>query len=142
MQEVKNQIRSLFERDIKELNPQKIKIIRQSILQGEVAKNISGITNSDDFYSMSGVVDLLFHQFERQFTPSRLQDLCDEFHLEWLGFSNLSEGVKSKFFEFHKAKGADFKNLNQWEEFEKENEKTFSSMYQFYCRYKPKLTVN
>ncbi len=137
-----NQVRELFKRDIDHLEPQKIKIIRQAILQGEVIKDTNGIISSDDFYNMSGVIDLLFHQFERQFTPSKLQALCEEFQLEWLGFSNLSEDLKQKFMTFHQDTGANLKDLNQWEAFEKENTNAFSSMYQFYCQYKPKLTLN
>ena len=137
-----NQIRQLFNRDIENIDPQKVKVIRQALLQGEVIDDIAGIINSDDFYSMSGVIDLLFHQFERQFTPKGLQSLFDEFGLEWLGFSNLSEDTKNSFIEFHGKNHADFKNLSQWDEFEQEHSKTFSSMYQFYCQYKPKLTLN
>ena len=137
-----NQVRALFKRDIQDLDPQKLKVIRQAILQGEIIEESSGITNSDDFYSMSGVIDLLFHQFERQFTPNKIKKLCDDFQLEWLGFSNLNEDLKQKFIDFHKDTGANVKDLSQWEKFEKENPNAFSSMYQFYCQYKPKLTLN
>ncbi len=136
-----NQIRELFSRDIEKIDPHKIKIIRQAIFQGDVIKDIDGIIRSDDFYSMSGTIDLLFHQFERQFTPIGLQNLCDDFNLEWLGFSNLKDSVKDDFLAFHKNNNANLKNLDQWDEFERANPNTFSVMYQFYCQYKPKLKL-
>ncbi|MFT7109754.1 MAG: ubiquinone/menaquinone biosynthesis C-methylase UbiE [Psychrobacter glaciei] len=137
-----NEVRSLFSREVNQIDEQKIKIIRQAIFQGEVIKDSDGIIRSDDFYSMSGTIDLLFHQFERQFTPNDLKILCEEFQLEWLGFSNLKGCVKTAFLEFHKSNNADIKNLEQWDEFERENPNTFSAMYQFYCQYKPKLKLN
>jgi 2-polyprenyl-3-methyl-5-hydroxy-6-metoxy-1,4-benzoquinol methylase/tetratricopeptide (TPR) repeat protein len=137
-----NEVRTLFSREIENIDEQKIKVIRQAILQGEIIKDSHGIIRSDDFYSLSGTIDLLFHQFERQFTPLDLKALCEEFQLEWLGFSNLKDSVKSAFMEFHKNNKADIKNLEQWDEFEQSNPNTFSAMYQFYCRYKPKLKLN
>lgn len=137
-----NQVRELFSRDIECIDDKKIKIIRQAILRGDITEDSDGITRSDDFYSMSGTIDLLFHQFERQFTPCDLENLCHEFQLEFLGFSNLKESVKRKFLEFHNHNNADIRDLNQWDTFEKENPNTFSAMYQFYCQYKPKPQLN
>jgi ubiquinone/menaquinone biosynthesis C-methylase UbiE/Tfp pilus assembly protein PilF len=136
-----NEVRSLFSREISNIDEQKIKVIRQAILRGEIIDDADSIIRSDDFYNMSGTIDLLFHQFERQFTPIDLKVLCDEFQLEWLGFSNLKDSVKSKFLEFHKNNHANIKNLEQWDEFEQANPNTFSAMYQFYCQYKPKLKL-
>ena len=136
-----NQIRELFSRDINNIDNKKVQIIRQAILQGGIIEDAEGIIRSDDFYSMSGTIDLLFHQFERQFTPIDLEVLCEEFQLEFLGFSNLKDQVKTEFLKLHGPDKADIKNLKQWDEFEKENPNTFSSMYQFYCQYHPKLTL-
>lgn len=134
-----NHIRGIFAQDIKDMDIHKLKIIRQAIATGSIIEDNSGIISSDDFYSMSGVIDLLFHQFERQFTPIDLKELCDEFNLEWLGFSNLKDSIKSKFLDFHKADGANLLDLSQWDAFEQANPTTFCEMYQFYCQYKPKL---
>jgi len=136
-----NQVRGLFSRDIENIDSQKIKVIRQAILQGEVIEDAGSIIRSDDFYSMSGTIDLLFHQYERQFTPLDIQELCNEFNLEWLGFSNIKDSVKNEFFKFHKNNQADVKNLEQWDAFEQANPNTFSAMYQFYCQYKPTLQL-
>jgi ubiquinone/menaquinone biosynthesis C-methylase UbiE len=131
-------IRDLFKRNETELNEHKIRIARQAIMQSESLENTKGVLNSDDFYSMSGTVDLLFHQFEKHFTPLSLKSLCKSHNLDWLGFSNLGRDTKQQFMKFH-GSSYDFTDLNQWEEFEKVYPETFASMYQFYCQYKPKL---
>lgn len=132
------QIRDLFKRNSLILDAQHIRIVRQAIMQSDSLENKKGVLNSDDFYSMSGTVDLLFHQYEKRFTPLSLKSLCKSHNLDWLGFSNLGRETKHQFMEFH-GSSYDFTDLNQWEEFEKVYPETFSSMYQFYCQYKPKL---
>jgi len=131
-------IRDLFKRDDTELNEHKIKIARQAILQSEELGDKKRVLDSDDFYSMSGTVDLLFHQYEKRFNPLLLKSLCQSHNLEWLGFSNLDRKTKNEFMSFH-GSNYNLTDLNQWEEFEKVYPETFSSMYQFYCQYKPKL---
>ena len=120
------------------LNEDKIRVARQAIMQSNGFENKTGITQSNDFYSMSGTVDLLFHQYEKRFTPLTLKTLCKEHNLEWLGSSNLNRETSQQFMKFHGSK-YNFVDLCQWEEFEKVYPETFSSMFQFYCQYKPKL---
>lgn len=120
------------------MDANQIKVVRQAIFNGDWNDQFKNIIDSDDFYSLSGVVDLLFHQFERQFNLMDIKDLCDEFNLKWLGFSNLDSQTKNKFEAFYNGYGK-FDSLQDWHEFEQENPDTFASMYQFYCQYMPKL---
>ncbi len=129
---VKN-IRNLFKRDNQALDKNRIKMIRQAILTSEELADKNQLVESDDFYSMSGTVDLLFHEYETQFTPLKLRKLCDQHGLQFLGFSSLSNEVKKAFIE-HQGDDADFTNLEQWEAFEIDHPTTFSRMYQFYCQ--------
>ena len=131
-------IRDIFKRNDMSLNEDKIRVARQAIMQSNGFENKAGITQSNDFYSMSGTVDLLFHQYEKRFTPLTLKSLCKEHNLEWLGFSNLNRETRQQFMKFHGSK-YNFGDLCQWEDFEKVYPETFSSMFQFYCQYKPKL---
>ncbi len=109
-------------------------------MQSDIIDNKRGITSSDDFYSMSGTVDMLFHEYERQYTPLMIRKLCGEFQLTFLGFSNLSHTTKRDFKTFH-GKQADLLNLKQWDEFEEEYPHSFANMFQFYCQYQPKLSL-
>lgn len=131
-------IRDLFKRDDVIMDKHRVRVIRQAIMQSDSIQNKSSILSSDDFYSMSGTVDLLLHEYERRFTPLSLKKLCDDHDLEFLGFSGLSRDIKREFNNLH-GKQSDFTNLCQWEEFEKQYPDSFSAMYQFYCQYKPRL---
>ncbi len=135
-----NQVRELFKQDNIQADRHKIQVTRHAIMQSDIIDKKIGITSSDDFYSMSGTVDMLFHEYERQYTPLMIRKLCGEFQLTFLGFSNLSHKTKLDFKAFH-GKQADLLNLKQWDEFEEEYPNTFSNMFQFYCQYKPQLKL-
>ena len=109
-------------------------------MQSDIIIKKEGITSSDDFYSMSGTVDMLFHEYEKQYTPIMIKKLCHEFNLTFLGFSNLSHKTKKDFNDFNGVK-ADFLNLNQWDKFEEKHPTTFANMFQFYCQYQPNLVL-
>ena len=132
------QIRKAYKHGGIEKNEQDIRILRHAIFADDKIENKHLVTESDDFYSMSGVVDLLLHEYEIGFTPSTIKQLCDSNQLVFLGFSNLDSQTKASFKQFI---GADYalNNLEQWELFESAYPSTFSSMFQFYCQYKPQL---
>lgn len=127
------QIRNLFKRENTKLEPNRIRMIRQAILSSTDMKGKVQLTESDDFYSMSGTVDLLFHEYETRFTPLSIMRLCEQHELKFMGFSSLSNSVKQQFKELH-GKEADFTDLTLWESFEEQHPTTFSAMYQFYCQ--------
>ena len=135
-----NQIRETYDIEKSARNEHRVKVIRHAIMKSNAIENQSSITLSDDFYSLSGTIDLLFHEYEKHFTPLTIKNLCNEFQLNWLGFSNLSHKVKSDFMSFH-GKKSDLLNLKQWDEFEEAYPNTFSNMFQFYCQYQPKLKL-
>lgn len=126
-------IRDLFKRKDTISNKNRIRMIRQAILWSNDLEGKELLTASDDFYSMSGVVDLLFHEFELRFTPKSIQSLCDNHNLKFLGFSSLNNQVKNDFKNMF-GKSYDFTNLEQWDKFEIANPSSFSDMYQFYCQ--------
>jgi len=134
------QVRKVFKQGETQLDRHKIQVVRHAIMQSDLIEKKTGITQSDDFYSMSGTVDMLFHEYEKYYTPLSIKQLCQEFNLTWLGFSNLSHKTKSDFMSFHADK-ADLLNLKQWDEFEEEYPHTFANMFQFYCQYQPKLKL-
>lgn len=136
-----NQVREIFKEDGLLNNEHKIQVIRQAVMQSENIDNLNSITESDDFYSMSGTVDLLFHEFERQFTPLDLKKLCEEHQLNWLGFSNIPYKIRNDFFALH-GKNTNLQDLKKWEEFERIYPNSFPQMYQFYCQYSPKPRLN
>ncbi len=89
------------------------------------------IKSSPDFYTVSGVRDLLFHVVEHRFTISEIKEYLDKLGLVFLGFED--KLVKEKFKKIHKNK-VDLYNLDKWEKYEKFNPRIFAGMYQFWCK--------
>lgn len=128
-------IRDLFSRKNITKDKKRIRMIRQAILSSNDLEGKDLITISDDFYSMSGVVDLLFHEYELRFSPISINLLCERHDLEFMGFSSLNNKTKQNFKKMF-GKNASFTNLSQWDEFEDRYPDTFTGMYQFYCQKK------
>ena len=93
--------------------------------------HLNYIKSSPDFYTVSGVRDLLFHVQEHRFTISKIKEYLDKLGLIFLGFEG--QLVKEKFKEIYSNK-IDLYNLDKWEEYEKNNPRTFAGMYQFWCK--------
>ena len=95
------------------------------------------IRKSSDFYSVSGCRDLLFHVKEWRFTTNKINELCKDLSLTFLGFSSLDKNTIENYrLEFPTDKR--LLNLENWNEFEDKNQQTFSSMYQFYVQKRTK----
>ncbi len=88
------------------------------------------IKSSPDFYTVSGVRDLLFHAKEHRFTISIIKEYLNKLGLVFLGFEDplVKEKFKKKY-----NNNFDLYNLDKWEIFEKENPRIFAGMYQFWC---------
>ena len=89
------------------------------------------IAANEDFYSMSGCRDLLFHVQEHRFTLPQIDAALRELRLEFLGFEFADSGAALR--RFHE-RFSDERNLRHWHELEREHPDTFSRMYQFWVR--------
>ncbi len=89
------------------------------------------IKSSPDFYSVSGVRDLLFHVQEHQFTISKIKRYLKKLELAFLGFED--KLVKEMFNKIYNNK-LDLYDLDKWENFENNNPRIFAGMYQFWCK--------
>ena len=111
-----------------------IKICRQLIFNEKESPLLKRLTtHSPDFYSTSGVRDLLFHVQEHRFTIPEIAKILKNLNLEFIGFYFNDHLIKK---EYSKLFPSDKKNisLDNWHQFEKNNPSTFSSMYQFWVR--------
>ena len=108
-----------------------------SNLRNEIFENnnpeMNTIKNSPDFYSSSGVRDLLFHTHEQTFTILKIRQYLKKLGLMFLGFEDryVINKFKAKYY-----KPKEMYDLDKWDEFEKNNPKIFSGMYQFWCQKK------
>jgi hypothetical protein len=74
---------------------------------------------------MSTLRDLLFHVQEHRFTIPQIDASLTQLGLVFCGFEN-----KKVLYD-----------LEKWDTFEKENPRTFATMYQFWCQKEGKKTL-
>ncbi len=119
------------------INSSKIKTTQKNIInfRKDIFDNPNtkwdSIKYSPDFYSTSGVRDLLFHIKEHRFTIPKIEKYMKDLNIKFLGFEDTY--VIKKFKEVYDENN-DIYNLNKWEEYEKNNPRIFSGMYQFWCK--------
>ena len=106
---------------------------RQEIIKEQKNELFKKILRKVDFFSTSGVRDLLFHVQEHHFTLPKLSEIMFNFNLEFLGFSDLE--IKKKYSKLYPK---DKKNilLDNWHKLEIDNTDTFLGMYNFWVRKK------
>jgi SAM-dependent methyltransferase len=92
------------------------------------------ILTSTDFWSLSPCRDLLFHCQEHQFTWPEIQECCDQLDMEFVGL----HAHKPIFQLYHDnfPSDPDYRNLENWHQFELNNPKLFGGMYSFWCKRK------
>lgn len=116
-------------------SPEDIRRFRHALLQQKSdAAELKTILNSVDFYSMSGVRDLLFHAQEHVFSPEDLNALIRQLPLEFLGFV-LPPSVRRSYQHFFPDDKL-MNDLKNWERLEIDNPRLFGGMYQMYLRKK------
>lgn len=110
------------------------RLLRQALLMNQIPGQWSDITKSNDFYSMSNCRDLIFHEQEHQFTPTKIARLLANNKLEFIGMLPTTSALKA----FENKLGLNSlqnKNtLENWDKVEQDNNDIFAGMYQFYCR--------
>jgi SAM-dependent methyltransferase len=110
-----------------------IRRIRNRLIAGDLRGQYPSILASEDFYSLSGCRDLLFHPHEVLFSPEALDQLCQAAGLQFLGFTGLSATVRQNFRSRFPEDTA-MTGLANWAQFETEFPDTFARMYQFFCQ--------
>ncbi|WLD57033.1 methyltransferase domain-containing protein [Salinispirillum sp. LH 10-3-1] len=113
--------------------PDDIRRFRHALLQQKSeGPDLKTITTSVDFYSMSGVRDLLFHAQEHVFSPEDLSLLIRQLPLEFLGFV-LPPSVRRSYQHFFPDDQL-MNDLKNWERLEIDNPRLFGGMYQMYLQ--------
>jgi SAM-dependent methyltransferase len=123
--------RKLFSVSGSDLTADMIRQCRQRVINAQDTYWSRFILACDDFYSLSGARDLLFHVQEHVFSLSMIEKSLAELGLEFRGF-DLPTPVLKKYVEEY-PDDPKMRNLANWEAFEKENPSTFLGMYTFWC---------
>ena len=90
---------------------------------------LAAIARNEDFYSMSGCRDLLFHVHEVCFSLPQIEAMIARLGLRFLGFEFPDSGQT---LARYRARFADPADLKSWHHFEAEHPETFARMYQFW----------
>ena len=90
-----------------------------------------GVFQSHDFFSLSGLRDLLFHEKEHRFSIPQIQSSMSTLGLSFCGFEmgDIREAFASAFPDPRERY-----DLGKWASFEAENPDAFAGMYQFWCQ--------
>jgi SAM-dependent methyltransferase len=69
-----------------------VRLFRHLLLADPAYRDLAGIADRIDFFSVSGARDLLFHVQEHRFTIPRIRDMLAASDLRFLGFENVGDG--------------------------------------------------
>ncbi len=109
-----------------------IRHCRQALMAPSARGQFEKFQRSSDFFSMSGVRDLLFHVQEHRFTVPQLAALLAGAGLNFLGFDltvDIARRYRARF-----PHDKDMIDLDCWNVFETENPDSFAAMYQFWAQ--------
>jgi tetratricopeptide (TPR) repeat protein/SAM-dependent methyltransferase len=109
-----------------------IRQCRQDILDQGLFQDIAA---SEDFFSISGCRDLLFHVQEHRLTIPWIAEFLAANDLAFVGF-DLDHATPRRYQERFPHDKA-MTDLASWDIFEREHPKTFAGMYQFWMQKKP-----
>jgi 2-polyprenyl-3-methyl-5-hydroxy-6-metoxy-1,4-benzoquinol methylase len=115
------------------------RLLRQALLMNQIPGDWNEIINSHDFYSMSNCRDLIFHEQEHQFTPTKIANLLANNQLDFIGM--LPTTSARQLFEETFGKLTGNNSLKNWDKIEQEEEGIFAGMYQFYCRKQSNIEI-
>ena len=115
-------------------NPQGIRQARAAILAAKGDPLLATVARNEDFYSLSGCRDLLFHVQELRFTLPQIAMMIEALGLQFLGFEFPDSGITASRYRARFPDDAALSNLAHWHRFEEENPETFARMYQFWVR--------
>lgn len=114
-------------------SPEGVRLARRLIAALPLEHPVRHVMDSQDFYSISGLHDLIFNVHEFRYTPLNLKALLEEAGLEFLGFDHSDPGVATRYAESFPQDGAQT-DLALWDAFEEQNPATFENMLNFWCR--------
>lgn len=116
----------------RELQPMGLRELRTQLMQQLAPADLQFLAGIKDFYSLSGLRDLLLHEREAEYDLSQIAQLLCESNLEFVGFDALPQSTLHKFRESCGAHNLG--NLDCWDFFEQRHPRTFLGMYVFWCR--------
>jgi 2-polyprenyl-3-methyl-5-hydroxy-6-metoxy-1,4-benzoquinol methylase len=90
------------------------------------------IVRNEDFYSMSGCRDLLFHVHEHRFSLPQIEAMIGRLGMRFLGLEFPDSGATFERYRGRFPADPHLVNLQNWHKLEQEFPDTFARMYQFW----------
>jgi 2-polyprenyl-3-methyl-5-hydroxy-6-metoxy-1,4-benzoquinol methylase len=113
--------------------PDGIRACRSAILARHDDPLLARVARGEDFYSLSGCRDLVFHVREQSFTLPQIAAILAELDLAFIGFEIPDAGTSARFRTCFRDDRA-LSDLGNWAAFEVDRPDTFAQMYQFWVR--------
>jgi len=111
--------------------PTRLRELRAHLIERLPPKDLQFLTGIKDFYSLSGLRDLLLHEREQEYDLPQLGQILQRYGLHFVGFDGLAPAVLHGFIRrFGRSQLSD---LTCWQQFEEDNPTTFLGMYVFWC---------
>src|SRR5450631_3398606 len=113
--------------------PDGIRACRTAILARQDDTLLARVAKGEDFYSLSGCRDLMFHVQEQRFTLPQIAGLLADLGLPFVGFELGDVGIAASY----RAQFPDdraLSDLDNWHRFETGSPDTFAQMYLFWVR--------
>jgi len=117
-----------------EPTPSGIRRCRAAILAAKGDELLASVTRNEDFYSLSGCRDLLFHVQEHRFQLPQIAAMIDRLGLRFLGFEFPDSGISAARYRARFPEDLALADLGKWDRYEEENPSAFARMYQFWVR--------
>jgi ubiquinone/menaquinone biosynthesis C-methylase UbiE len=114
-----------------EPTPDGIRACRAALREHAEDELFGKIVRNEDFYSMSGCRDLLFHVQEHRFDLPQVKQMIETLGLAFAGFEFADSGMSATRYTARYPRDAAMLDLDNWELLEREHPDTFSRMYQF-----------
>lgn len=110
-----------------------MRAFRDEILDGNESPSFDFLKSCTDFYNMSHLRDMLFHECEYLFDLDQIESTLDQMNLKFAGFSLKQPEVLQR---FNRRFPDDPRGLllSNWKIFEEEFPDTFLEMYRFWCK--------
>ena len=104
---------------------------RRYVFEGQNPE-LNPFLTSEDFYSSSGLRDLIFHSTESQFSLPEISNLIERHSLKFVAMDALSRRVYAQFASLHGEEK--FSQIEAWHDFEQLYPETFVGMYQMWLQ--------
>jgi SAM-dependent methyltransferase len=126
--------RELIAREGFPATPEGIRACRRRIKSIPGDELLAKLTRSEDFYSLSGCRDLLFHVQEQRLTLAQIAAMIERLGLRFIGFEFPDSGSIAARYRARFPDDPALARLDNWQRFEEAHPDSFARMYQFWVR--------